>query len=81
MFIAPGIRYGIIYTVPWFVLSGLPDSSNRVFGLNDQSCFLILGAAYSSATRAVACFSAREESSVIPLTVMMPRGPGILSVR
>ena len=42
------------------VLSGLLDLSNRVCGLNDQSCFLKLEAAYSPATRAVACSSACE---------------------
>ena len=43
--------------------------------------FLVLEAAYSPAARAVVCSSAREERSVIPLTVMTPRGLGILSVR
>ena len=81
MFIAPGVRYGITYTVPSFNFIRATDSSNRVCGLNDQSCFLILEAAYSLAARAVACSSAREERSMIPLTVMTPRGPGILSVR
>ena len=49
--------------------------------LTTSHVFLILEAAYSPAARAVACFSVREERSVIPLTVMTPRGPGILSVR
>ena len=62
------------------VLSGLPDSSSCVCGLNDQSCFLILEAAYSPAARAVACSSVREEHYVIPLTVMTPRGSGMLNV-
>ena len=70
----------ITCTVPNSVLSGLWDSSNRVCGLNDQSCILILEAAYSPAARAVACSSACEERSVFLLTVMTPRGPGILSV-
>ena len=72
---------GLHIRCPGSVLSGLPDSSNCVCGLNDQSCFLILEAAYSPATRAVACSSAREERCVIPQMVMTPRGPGILSVR
>ena len=72
---------GLHIWCPGLVVSGLPDSSNRVYGLNDQSCFLILEAAYSPAARAVACSSAREERSVIPLIVMTPCGPGILSVR
>ena len=72
---------GLHIRCPGSVLSGLPDSSNRVCGLNDQSCFLILEAAYSPAARAVACSSARVERSVIPLMVMTPRGPGILSIR
>ena len=72
---------GLHIRCPDSILSGQPDSSSRVCGLNDQSCFLILEAAYSPAARAVACSSAREERSVIPLTVMTPRGPGILSVR
>ena len=43
--------------------------------------FLILEAAYSLAARAVACSFAREERSIIPLMVMTPCGPGILSLR
>ena len=42
---------------------------------------LLFLAAYSPAARAVACSSTREERSVIPLMVMTPWGPGILSVR
>ena len=72
---------GLHIRCPGSILTGLPDSSNRVFGLNDQSCFLKLDAAYSPATRVVACSSAREEHSVIPLMVVTPRGLGILSVR
>ena len=72
---------GLNIQCPGLILSGLPDSSNRVCGLNDQSCFLILEAAYSPAARAVAYSSVREKRSVIPLMVMTPRGPGILSVR
>ena len=72
---------GLHIRCPGSVLFGLPDSSNRVCGLNDQSWFLILEVAYSPTARALACSSAREERSVIPLMVMTPRGPGILSVR
>ena len=63
---------GLHIWCPGLVLFGLPDSSNRVYGLNDQSCFLILEAAYSSAARAIACSFAREERSMFPLTVMTP---------
>ena len=38
--IAPGVLYGITCMAPSSSLSGLPDSSNRVRGLNDQSCVL-----------------------------------------
>ena len=72
---------GLHVRCPGSDLSGIPDSSNRVRGRNDQLCFLIFEAAYSLAARVVACSSAREERSVIPLTVMTPCGPGILSVR
>ena len=72
---------GLHVWCPGSNVSGLPDSSNRVCGHNDQSRFFILEAAYGTAARAVACSSAHEECSEIPLTVMTPRGPGILSVR
>ena len=80
VFIAPVIRYGITYTVPWFDL-GYQTRLTVSMVLATSHVFFILEAAYSPAARAVASFSAREERSVIPLTVMMPRGPGILSVR
>ena len=35
----------------------------------------------TSAARAAVCSSVRRERSVFPLTVMTPRGPGILSLR
>ena len=48
-----------------------PDSSNRVRGLDD-----LLNALVGEAV-----FSARKYCLILPFTVMMPRGPGILSVR
>src|SRR3954468_12078314 len=35
----------------------------------------------TSAARAAVCSSVRREHSVFPLTVITPRGPGILSLR
>ena len=49
---------------------GTPDSSNRVRGLDDLSNVLV-GEAVSM----------RRDRSIFPFIVMMPRGPGILSVR
>ena len=80
VFIAPGILYGITYTVPWFDM-GFRTRLTVSVVLTGSHAFLMLEATYSPAARAIACSYAREERSVIPLTVMMPRGPGILSVR
>ena len=66
----------------WAVTSsGAPNSSNRVCGRNDQPFILVGGAAQCSAARAATYSSARKERSVFPLTVITPRGPGILSLR
>ena len=60
----------------------MPDSPNRVRGLND----LFLGALISKVGLMCGCqgsltFSVVEEHSEFPLNEIMPRGPGILSVR
>ena len=60
---------------------GTPDSSNRVRGLDNLSFFLVDEVVYFAAVKAAASSSARKKRSVFPLTVMMPRGPGILSLR
>ena len=57
------------------------DSSSRVRGLNDPSDALVGEAVYCAAAKAAAWSSARKECSRFPCTVMMPRGPGILSMR
>ena len=80
MFIAPGILYGITYTVPWFDMGYRTRLTVSVV-LTASHAFLMLEATYSPAAKAVACSSAREERSIIPLTVMTPRVLGILSVR
>ena len=59
----PSIRYKLHIAVP--------DSSNRVRGLDDLSNALV----------GEAVFSVRKDRSIFPFTVMMPRGPGILSMR
>ena len=59
----------------------MPDSSNRVRGLDDRSFILVGEAVQCSAARAATYSSARKERSVLLLTMMMPRGPGILSLR
>ena len=79
VFIAPGICYGITYTVPWFDM-GCRTCLTVSVVLTTRHVFL-LEAAYSPAARAVAGSSAREERSVILLMVMTPHGPGIFSVR
>ena len=81
VFIAPGIRYGSTYMVPWFDLGYRTRLTVSVVLTTRHIIFLILEVAYSPAARAVACSSARVERSVIPLMVMTPRGPGILSIR
>ena len=58
-----------------------PDSSNRVRGLDDLSNTLVGEAVLCAAAQAAAFSSARRDRSVFPFTIMMPRGPGILSVR
>ena len=60
----------------------MPDSPNRVRGLND----LFLGALTSKVGLVCGCqgsltFSVVEEHSELPFNEIMPRGPGILSVR
>ena len=60
----------------------MPDSPNRVRGLND----LFLGALTCKVRLVCGCqgsltFSVVEEHSDLPFTKIMPRGPGILSVR
>ena len=60
----------------------MPDSPNRVRGLND----LFLGALISKVGLMCGCqgsltFSVVEEHSELPFNEIMPRGPGILSVR
>ena len=60
----------------------MPDSPNRVRGLND----LFLGALTSNVGLVCGCqgsltFSVVEEHSELPFNEIMPRGPGILSVR
>ena len=66
----------------WAITTGdAPDSSNRARGLDDRSCILVGEAAQCSAARPATYSSARKERSVFPLTVMTPRGPGILGLR
>ena len=79
VFIAPGIRYGSTYIVPWFDMGCRTRLTVYVVSMTRH--IFLLEAAYSPAARAVAGSSAREERSVIPLVVMTPRGSGILSVR
>ena len=60
----------------------MPDLPNHVQGLND----LFLGALTSKVGLVCGCqrsltFSVVEEHSKLPFNEMMPRGPGILSVR
>ena len=60
----------------------MPDSPNRVRGLND----LFLGALISKVGLVCGCqgsltFSVVEEHSELLFSEIMPRGPGILSVR
>ena len=58
------------------------DSPNRVRGLND----LFLGASISKVGLLCVCqgsltFSVAEEHSELPFNEIMPRGPGIVSIR
>ena len=59
----------------------MPDSSSRVRGLDDRSFILVGEGVQCSAAKAAARSSARKDRSVFPLTMMMPHGPGILSLR
>ena len=77
---APNIFYGEI-PPGMFTLGGAPDSSNRVRALDDRPLVLVGGTTQCSAARAATYSSACKERSVFPLTVMTPRGPGILSLR
>ena len=66
----------------WAVLlQNSPDSLNGVRGLGRRIKVLLEKDALSSAAKAVVCSSVQREHFVFPLTVMMPRGPGILSFR
>ena len=84
---APSTTYGGISIVPSSGLSGLfttggaSDSSNRVRGLDARPSILVGGAAQYSASRGATYSSEHKERSVFFLTVMTPRGPGILSLR
>ena len=79
---APGIVYeGLIIKPISCMCGGTPDLSNRVRGLDDLSSFLVGEAILFAAVKAAASSSARNKRSVFPLTVMMPCGPGILSLR
>ena len=49
--------------------------------LTTDRLFWLEGPFYCSAAKAAAHSSARKERLVFPLTVMMPRGPSILSLR
>ena len=66
--------------MPWFDLGYRTRLTVSVV-LTTSHVFFMLEAAYSPAARAVACSAVREELFVIPLTVITPRGPDILSVR
>ena len=57
------------------------DSSNRVRSLDDLSNALVGEAVLVWAAKAAALSSARRDRSIFPFNVMMPRVPGILSVR
>ena len=59
-----------------------PDSSNRVRGRDDLLNALVGEAVFSvRAARVATRSSARRDRLILSSTVMMPRGPGNLSVR
>ena len=86
MWEAPSTTYGdisidLISGLSKLLASCAPDLSSHVRGLDDRSFILVGEVVQCSATRAAAHSSARKERSVFPLTIMMLRGPGILSLR
>ena len=60
----------------------MPDSSSRVRGLDDLfRCFGLRSRFIVGLSRQPHCFPRGRNTQCFPFNEMMPRGPGILSVR
>ena len=79
---APGTVYeGLTIKPISGISSDAPNSSNHVRDLDDLSFILVGEAVECLVVKAAARSSARRERSIFPITVMVPCGLGILSLR